>query len=84
MENNKKWFFSLFSGELYQVNESEIKFLDGFQIPLKDKPSERCSKCRGKFRTEYYITEKRWFFCKRCAKKLVDYSTIKPSNRIVQ
>ena len=72
MENNNRWFFSLFSGELYQVPVDEIKFLDAFQIPLKDKPSEKCGKCRGKFKTNYYITGQRWDFCKRCAKKLID------------
>lgn len=76
-----KWVFSLFSGELYQVDESQIKKLDAFQIPLKDKPSEKCSKCRGLFRTNYYATGKRWEFCKSCGKKLIDYTIL--TNRII-
>jgi hypothetical protein len=77
-----KWVFSLFSGELYEVSDAEVAQLDAFQLVLKDKPKESCSSCRGKFRTTFYITEKRWNFCKRCARKLAVLPEVKLTNHI--
>jgi formylmethanofuran dehydrogenase subunit E len=67
-----KWFFSLVSGELFEVPQEETHLLDSKQVPLKQKPDDRCSKCRGRLYTNYYITGNRFDMCKRCAKKYID------------
>jgi len=33
-----KWFFSLFSGEIYEVPLEEARLLDAHQLALKEKP----------------------------------------------
>ena len=69
---NKKWFFSLISGELYQIDEDEAKLLDDYQIALKCRPPTKCDKCYGRFFTSYYVTGRYYEVCKKCAKKTVD------------
>lgn len=71
---NKKWFFSLISGEIYEIDESEVRMLDPQQLPLKCKPPIRCNKCNGKFYTSYYVTGRYFEICKKCAKKTVDFN----------
>ena len=70
--SDKKWFFSVSSGELYEIPVDEAKFLDNKQIPLKCKPG-RCGKCGGSFYKDYYVTGGYYNVCKSCAKKYIDY-----------
>ncbi len=73
---NKKWFFSLKSGDLYQVDTDEAKILDGFQIPLKDRPGS-CKKCHGRFYTGFLTTNQIYEICQKCGRKLIDHQFIK-------
>jgi len=73
MEIQKKWFFSLFSGEIYEVELDLIKHLDAFQLPLKEKPNcVKCKKCHGRLHEGYNIIEKAFVLCKPCGRKYVD------------
>jgi hypothetical protein len=78
MQNNK-WFFSLKSGEIYEIPLEDTQYLDNWQIPLKEKPG-KCNKCDGKVRTNYYITGQRFEMCNKCAKKYIDHEYIKMRN----
>jgi len=62
-------YFSLFSGEIY---DSPTELTDPFQIPLKTKPANSCSKCHGRFYTCYLTTNKQYQICNKCVKKYVD------------
>ena len=82
--SNLKCFFSMVSGEIYHVEEDEVKNLGKDQIPLKEKPKSNCKKCYGRFFTgrhmkrvdnnwvqDYYIP------CPKCAQKYIDWATFK-------
>lgn len=70
---DKKWFFSVTSGEVYELPVDEAHLLDNKQIPLKEKPPAKCNKCYGLFYTNYYITGGYYLICKKCGKKCIDY-----------
>jgi rRNA maturation endonuclease Nob1 len=75
--NDKRWCFSLKSGELYEIELEEINNLDKYQIVLKSKPSSSCNKCYGRFYESYYSTAQHFDICKKCGKKLIDFDLIK-------
>ena len=66
----KKLFFSLFSGTLYEVYETEVKNLDEGQIPLKKKPSSSCSHCFGRG-YEFKDVKKSIYPICRCMRKCI-------------
>ena len=87
--NNLKYFFSMISGEIYSVEEDEVKNLGKDQIPLKEKPNGNCKKCYGRFYTgrhnsmsggkwvpDYYIP------CPKCAQKCIDWNNFKEEVQI--
>jgi hypothetical protein len=50
METNKSIpVYSVFSGTVYDVLESDVKLLDIGQIPLKKYPPSNCKKCYGRY-----------------------------------
>lgn len=65
------YYFSIFGGYIYSVNEKEEKVLDSFQIPLKDKP-DNCNKCYGKFHIGYDVQKRHFKICNKCMKKYLD------------
>lgn len=73
----KKWFFSMFSGELYTVPLDEAKFLDAHQIALKDKPDSKCNKCYGRLYETYLTPANVFQLCKKCSKKYIDLEYMK-------
>jgi hypothetical protein len=49
METNKSIpVYSVFSGIIYDVLESDVKLLDVGQIPLTKYPPSNCKKCYGR------------------------------------
>ena len=68
----KLLYFSLFSGQIYDVPEDEVKLLDGFQIPLIERPKDTCRKCYGRFYTAFNTTGGYYEVCASCARKYVD------------
>lgn len=84
MKEDLRLYFSIISGELYHIEEDEIKNLDETQIPLLKKPSSSCKKCYGRFYVgqQAYNTPSGWkngyyLPCPKCAKKCVDFSRMK-------
>lgn len=49
---NKKIFFSLFSGQVYELPEDEVLSADEGQIPLLNNPKPNCKKCYGRGYTD--------------------------------
>ena len=75
-----KWFFSLFSGEIYEVPLEEAKLLDAHQVPLKDKPStgiKSCNKCKGKLYVTYLTPSNVFELCRKCGRKHIDMEYMK-------
>ena len=49
MNNDKKLiYYSLLSGDVYEISEDEVETLDDFQIPLLKKPNQKCKGCYGR------------------------------------
>lgn len=77
--NKKALYFSIFSGDIYEVLCEDEKALDSFQLPLKERPKS-CRKCQGYFYLHYSIEDKQYVICPRCAKKYIDYAKLLNKN----
>jgi len=83
MPDNLKLYFSLVSGEMYYIEEDEVKNVKQTEIPLIAKPSDKCNKCYGRFYEGRHANLRagKWqhdFYvpCTRCSKKLVDWENL--------
>jgi len=79
-----KLFFSLISGDMYYVEEDEVKNLDKSQVPLKKKPSSSCKKCYGRFYIGLETKSKSYVPCPKCISKCVDWSALKDENITIE
>jgi hypothetical protein len=78
-----KMFFSLTSGEIYEVQEDEVKNLDEHQVPLLQRPTNNCKKCYDRLYIGKHMsmTPEGWQFdyymmCPKCSKKCIDFNQI--------
>jgi len=76
----KKLFFSILSGEFYQVEEDEIANLDSYQIPFKHRPKQSCKKCYGRGYISHNITYNVYQLCPKCARACIDFDNFKNRN----
>jgi len=79
-----KLYFSLATGDMYYVQEDEVKHLDESQVPLLKKPSRKCNKCFGRFYIgqHHKLVDGKWvpdyyMMCPNCMIKCVDFEAIK-------
>ena len=68
----KKTIFNVYTGETYQLNESEMKNILEGDIPLKTSPKSSCNKCYGRGYTSFDITKKSYAICPKCIDKQLD------------
>lgn len=74
---NKLIYFSVISGELYEIPEDMKNVLDSYQLQLSGYPKSNCKKCYGRFYTGYDPKLKVYIICNSCAKKyLIDTNEI--------
>lgn len=78
METNNKTIFaySVFSGTVYEVLETDIKFLDEGQIPLTKKPPTNCKKCYGRLNKGRDAQNRAFYPCS-CLRKVVNLDTVR-------
>lgn len=79
-----KLFFSLVSGDMYYLQEDEIKNLDKSQVPLLKKPSSSCKKCYGRFYTGFETIKKYYTPCPKCMKTCVDWDALKNQDVVIE
>jgi len=89
MAEDLKIFFSLVSGDVYEIFEDEVKNLDDTQVPLLKKPNQKCNICYGRFyESRHGHFEKSegakgdWVLdyytpCPKCATKCIDWKNMK-------
>jgi hypothetical protein len=65
--------FSQKSGEIYEIDESEVHLMDNMQLPLKCKPPSSCKKCHGRLHIGYFTDVDRYMICHKCGKKCIDF-----------
>lgn len=76
MANKLKLFFSMLTGDMFYVEEDEVKNLDKHHIPLKQKP-KGCKRCHDRFHEGYDIIHKYYLPCTKCMRKCADWDNIK-------
>lgn len=64
-------YFSLISGELYELPDDFTKPSDKYQLKLNDKPKSNCKKCYDRFYTSFNPKLKIYNICPSCTKKLL-------------
>lgn len=72
----KKIYFGILSGRVYTVDADEVKNLDEYQVPIKDKPKPSCKRCFGRGYTGIHTNPKYYAICK-CIHKHIDFNAIK-------
>lgn len=70
-DQKKKVYFSLLSGEIYEVEADEGKNLDKYQIPLKHRPKGSCRKCHGRLYRGFDTINKLYVVCLPCMSKCI-------------
>jgi len=83
METHNKtiWVYSVFSGTLYELLNSDIKLLDIGQIPLKKKPQTNCKKCYGKYDLGRDAQNYAYIPCS-CLRKIINFDILKSLENI--
>jgi hypothetical protein len=74
---NLNLYFSLITGDIYKVEDDEIKHLDKYQIPLKKRPSNSCKKCFGRFYWGKDLKTGIHVPCPKCMSSCIDWNKIK-------
>lgn len=68
---DKSLYYSLLSGDVYEISNDEISNLDDFQIPLIKPPKSSCKTCHGRGYIGYDALKKYYPMC-RCIMKNID------------
>jgi hypothetical protein len=71
--NDKKQLYaiSIVTGEIFTIEESDLKLLYPYQIPLKSKPKSNC-KCYGRGYTSINTTTRLHYLCPCITKCTMD------------
>jgi hypothetical protein len=80
-DNKTIWVYSVFSGTLYELLNSDIKLLDIGQIPLKKKPQTNCKKCYGKYDLGRDAQNYAYIPCS-CLRKIINFDILKSLENI--
>lgn len=71
MSDNKLIYFSIVSGQIYEIPEDMKDILDVYQLQLSNFPNSSCKKCHGRFYTGFDVKLRCYIICKQCAKKIL-------------
>lgn len=74
--------FSFVSGEVFEVEEDEVKNLEKYQIALKKRPLSHCKKCYGRGHLGFNLKTNVYLPCLRCMRACVDLEKLDLSANI--
>jgi len=74
--NKTTTVYSVFSGTMYEILETDIKLLDIGQLPLKKQPSTSCKKCYGKRDIGRDAQNYAYIPCS-CLRKVINFDILK-------
>lgn len=77
------WYYSLVSGEIFQIFESERKNAEKYHIPLVKKPSSSCKKCYGRGYIGKNIKTETYDLCK-CMYKIIDFINLHREEIVIE
>ena len=66
--------FSMITGDIYTIEEDEMRNLDKYQVPLLRRPKDNCKKCYGRLYSHYNVNLKLYVLCNKCVNSCVDFS----------
>ncbi len=72
-----KLYFSVNTGEIYEVWEDEEETLDHFQVPLISRPKSNCKQCYGRFHVGFNMETEMYAVCSKCSKKYTDWEKLR-------
>ena len=75
-KTDKIIFYSLLSGDVYELSIDEIDNLDEFQIPILRKPKHNCKRCYGRGYIGQDLIKKYYPICS-CIGRHIDKERIK-------
>jgi hypothetical protein len=71
-ENKKLYAISIVTGEIFTIEESDVKLLYNYQIPLKTRPKGNCKKCYGRGYVGTDSSTKLYLLCPCITKCTID------------
>ena len=81
---NLRAMFSLITGEIFYIQEDEIKNFNQAHVVLKETPKGNCKKCYGRFHVGREITKNYYIPCPRCMRKYADWDAMKQDEIFVE
>jgi hypothetical protein len=66
---NNVLIFNAYSGELYQLQETELRNILEGEIPLSKKPNSSCHRCHGRATIGFDKNRKIYQICPKCVYK---------------
>jgi len=81
---NLKLLFSLITGDMFYVEEDELRNFATSHVILKEKPNGSCKKCYGRFYIGKEVHKNYYIPCPRCIKKYADWDAMKSDSLMVE
>ena len=76
MKNDKLFAFSILTGQVFKIEQDELKLLFPYQIPLTNTPNKHCKKCYGRGYTAIDSKNKFHIMCSCLSKHIMQgYNT---------
>ena len=72
MKTDKLYAFSIITGQVFPIEQDDIKLLYSYQIPLTGKPKSNCNKCYGRGYTGIAVKTKFHIMCQCTAKQILE------------
>ena len=75
----KLYAFSIITGQVFEIQEEDLKVLYNYQIPVTDLPKTNCKKCFGRGYQAKDVKTQFYFMCPCLQKHLlkgVDFSNL--------
>ena len=73
---NKLYAFSVITGQVFPIQEDDIKILFNYQIPITELPNPKCKRCYGRGYTGTDTKTKFHHMCQCTSKNIMEgYNT---------
>lgn len=72
----KYLYWSMHTGEFFDVLEDEVPTMDAFQVRLTKRPKSNCNRCFGRFYEGKNTNTGLYIACQKCRKSCIDYEAL--------
>ena len=67
----KLYAFSVITGQVFDIDEDDVKTLFNYQIPITEQPNSKCKKCYGRGYTGIDANTKFYHMCPCTSKSIM-------------